>query len=86
MKNNKKVEYFYLKKLGIKINYDSQIPYIEWEDLDFALKKNKVSQKLFNQYFGVQTCDIKGPYFYDVEAVLVRIFENELTGSQLFFD
>ena len=86
MKNSKKVEYFYLKKLGIKINYDSQIPYVKWKDLDEGLKKNKIDQKLFDKYFGIQTCDIRGGYVYDIEAVLVRIFENRLISSQLFWD
>lgn len=85
MKNNKKIEYPYLQKLGIKINYEDQIPYVKWKDLDRGLKKYKI-KKLFDKYFGIQTCHINGPYTYDVEAVLVKIFENKLVGTQLFPD
>ena len=73
--------------LGIKV-YDKPIAHILAEDLEAVLTKTQ--RKIFNDYFGAQTCpligDKQGLYLDDVEAVLVRMASGKLQGSQLFWD
>ena len=40
----------------------------------------------FHDYFGVQTVDAKGPYAWDVEAVLERMKSGKLILTQLDWD
>lgn len=61
------------------------VDHVKWKDLNTALKKAKIMKK-FNELFGIQTCLIDGPYAWDVEAVLVRIYDKKLTGTQLIPD
>ena len=76
-----------LYKLKIPIYCDAgEIPYVKWRELNVALKKNKLSKKKFGQIFGCQTMSGNGPYYYDVEAVLERMINGKLTGTQLFLD
>jgi hypothetical protein len=77
--------YPYIEKLGLKV-VEEPIAHINRYKLIKALKKYRITKK-FNEYFGTgQTQYVDGPYPYDVEAVLVRIFENKLTGTQKFWD
>jgi hypothetical protein len=70
--------------LGCEV-IENPIPHVKWKQLNAALRKNKIMKK-FSDLFGCQTCLIDGPYPYDVEAVLVRIYEKRLTGTQLLMD
>lgn len=40
----------------------------------------------FGEYFGIQTMMDKGPFASDVEAVLQRIYNKKLTGTQRLMD
>ena len=81
----KKEPYPYLMgKLGCKIIEDP-VPHVLWKQLNTALRKHKIMKK-FSDLFGCQTCYTKGPYPYDVEAVLVRIYEKKLIGTQFLMD
>jgi hypothetical protein len=76
-----------LYKLKVPIYCDAgAIPYVKWRELNAALKKNKLSKKKFSQLFGSQTMSGNGPYYYDVEAVLERMINKKLTGTQLLWD
>ena len=85
----KKLEYPYINKLKIPIHIEDGIPHILTEDIEKVLDKKQFN--LFCKHFGIQTGlrrkDGKfGLYCWDCESVLVRIFEGELTGTQLFWD
>jgi len=71
-------------KLGCTVDR-KPVDHIKWKALNTALKKAKIMKK-FSELFGVQTCLIDGPYAWDVEAVLVRIYDKKLTGTQLIPD
>lgn len=76
------MNYKYITKLKIPI-YEGMG--VLSEDIKKVLTKKQF--KLFNEYFGIQTCPILSDgrlalYIWDSEAVLVRIFENKLTGTQ----
>ncbi len=58
--------------------------YVEWKKVEKALSKKQL--KKFHKFFGAQTCFAEGPYPYDVEAVLERIFSGRMTGTQLIPD
>lgn len=77
MKKYKRIQQFKIKV------YDKG-NYVKWEDIRKAL--NKPQLKLFGKYFGIQTCDSRGPFPWDVEAVLERIVSKKLTGTQLDWD
>lgn len=82
-------KYEYLTKFKIPIHTESNISHILWEDI--AKKLNEREQELFRAYFGVQTMlrrqdGRSGMYLRDVECVLIRIFENKLSGNQLYWD
>lgn len=80
------MKYELINKFGLKIQpYSEGLEYIEWDELKDKLKELKITGK-FNNYFGCQTCTIFGPYPWDVEAVLQRIFNDKLVGTQLFPD
>ena len=83
MKDNK---YKWINKLGLTIvtKGPDSIPGIRGAEL--MKKLGKKNAEIFNEYFGCQTVGENGLYVYDVEAVLVRMFEGKLTGTQLFFD
>ena len=70
-------------KLGIPITKDGNV---KFKDLRNGLKRHKLSAKIFDNYFGVQTASGEGPYADDVEAVLNRMINKKLTGTQLFWD
>jgi hypothetical protein len=87
MKNKiNKPKYPNLEKLGVKVIDGCVNP----KELNKSLKKNKMSIKVFDRYFGIQTCPIVDNvlmlYAWDCEDVLTRILENRLIGSQLFWD
>jgi len=73
--------------LGVKI-YDEPIAHVFPEDIKVVLTKKQ--QKLFNTYFGSQTCPLIGDkqalYPWDCESVIVRMTSGKLQGSQLFWD
>jgi len=80
----------YLRKLGVRV-YDSEIPCVAFEELYDALDKAGISKGVFNEFFGVQTCCYtpngkEAAYWYDVEAVLVRMISGKFEGTQLFWD
>ena len=85
----KNAEYPNLAKLGIKV-YKKPVSHIRILELEKALKKHNLSKEKFNEYFGVQTCPVvplwRAIYPWDAEAVLERMINNKLTGTQLFWD
>lgn len=83
-----KASYPLIHKFGIKVE-DRPFPHILSEDLDKILTPQQRRQ--FSEYFGVQTQLLRddgrgGMYLHDVEAVLERIFNKRLTGTQLIWD
>jgi hypothetical protein len=71
-----------LTELGVTIE-DGCVDAME---LEVALLRNKLSPKRFDEYFGVQTVSGRGPYAWDVEAVLERMMSGKVTGTQLHWD
>lgn len=63
-----------------------QCRYVSWTELDAAMLKKGMDRELFSKLFGCQTACDKGPYPYDVEAVLERMMSGKLTGTQLHWD
>ena len=82
-----KPKYPIIAQLGIPVHTNC-IEHILSKELKKYLTKPQY--KLFNEYFGAQTCPIvdgkQGLYPWDVEAVLHRIFKKELIGSQKYWD
>lgn len=77
-----------LTALNIPISYTpapSNLAYIDRKVLKKALTKLKITRQ-FKKYFGIQTALKDGLYAWDVEAVLERIYNNKLIGSQLDWD
>lgn len=79
------MNYPLLTKLGVKIEKEP-VAHIKRAELIAKLAKHKIDLEKFDEYFGVQTCFIDGPYPWDVEAVLERMINKKLTGTQLFPD
>lgn len=85
----KQEDYPWLSMLSVPV-YKEPVAHIFMEDLEFVLSKKQ--ERRFNDYFGVQTCPIIGDnskmavYPWDAEAVLTRMFENKLEGSQQLWD
>ena len=81
-----KMEYPWITKLGLTIITSDRhsIPGIDEKEL--AEKLGKENSKIFDEFFGCQSCGGNGMYVYDVEAVLHRMFTGKLTGTQLFLD
>jgi len=75
-----------LNKLKIPITDDNGVLIVTHKDLDGGLIKNKLNRRTFSALFGIQTCSEKGVYAHDAEAVLQRMINGSLTGSQLFWD
>lgn len=75
-----------LNKLKIKITDCAGVSIVTHKDLKKGLAKNKIDRKKFSALFGVQTCPIGGVYAHDAEAVLQRMINKKLTGSQLYWD
>ncbi len=77
------VNYPEISKLGVTVYY-SPVAHIKSKELMGRL--TKIQREAFSGYFGTQTCPlvdgVAGLYPWDVEAVLVRMFKNELTGTQ----
>ena len=73
-----------LKQLGIK--HDKDI--VKIDDLNKGVEKRwgKKGLERFDELFGIQTAPVGGLYPWDVEAVLVRMIDGRLTGSQLWWD
>ena len=77
-------EYPYIYKIGCEVTLEP-IPHVKRDLLKKCLGKHRIT-KLFYDYFGIQTAYIEGLYPWDVEDVLVRIYEKKLTGTQLIMD
>ncbi len=78
-------KYPQLAKLGVEVKSDDGIDYVCPKELTRALKRRGI-QNAFSHFYGVQTQSMHGPYADDVEAVLVRLFTGNRTGSQLEWD
>jgi hypothetical protein len=79
-----KKAYPHISNLGIPV-YFEPINHVLSDDIHRVLGKK--NGKIFSKFFGAQTClrrdDGKtGLYIWDVEAVLVRMVEKKLTGTQ----
>lgn len=74
-----------IAELGMTI-IKSPISHITWTDLDEKIHDAGLDREKFGDYFGIQTCYIKGPYPWDVEAVLERMMSGKLTGTQKDWD
>jgi len=59
--------------------------YVDMKILHPILKKKGWLVK-FNDFFGVQTCLMEGPYPWDVDNVLERIMSGRKVGTQLIWD
>jgi len=59
--------------------------YCPGKELDKRLNKLRI-KKLFTKLYGIQTACESGPYASDTEAVMQRIFNKKLVGSQLIWD
>lgn len=81
-------EYPEIYKLGVQVDIEELgPPFVPRDDLHDALKaKSDAYDKKFSELFGVQTCHMRGPYPWDVEAVLVRMNTGKLVGTQLLWD
>ena len=77
-----KNKYPLLKKL--KIPHSKKL--VSWADLEAGLIRNKINRDLFDKYFGIQTCPTGGCYPWDCEAVLERVINKKLIGSQKYWD
>jgi hypothetical protein len=79
--------YKHLKRLGVPV-YAVPVIHVKSSDIDRVL--TPAQRNTFNELFGIQTCpvvDDRGElYPWDAEAVLVRMFDGKLTGSQLMWD
>lgn len=74
-----------LKKLEIPI-YTDPVTHCKWKEIDNILDKKNIDKIKFSEYFGAQTQSIEGPYPWDIDDVLCRLFSSELKGTQLFMD
>lgn len=81
-----KSKYPRLDQLGVEVHKYLDCSYVDGTELATALMLNKINVAQFHEYFGVQTCCEKGPYPWDVEAVLERMMSGRLTGTQLIMD
>lgn len=79
-----KIKYPRIAELGLTVLHNP-CTHVLWKDLRKALLK-RGWLRAFNKMFGIQTQYIKGPFPWDVEAVLERLFTGKLTGSQLNWD
>lgn len=84
-----KTKYYWIEKLGIPIRVESGIPHLLLKDINKVL--NKEQRKLFHKYYGVQTALCRkdgkiGLYCWDCESIFLRIFEQKLEGTQLYWD
>ena len=70
---------------GLPIAEKDGTRYCPRKELNSYLRKRKIT-KLFNKFYGIQTQFEDGPYFHDVEAVMVRIYSGRRTGTQLIWD
>lgn len=82
------LQYPHITGLGIKIHAEPY-PHVLGKDLKKVLSKKDAAR--FHKFFGIQTCLVRedgqtGLYPWDVESVLVRMFEGKLTGTQLHLD
>jgi len=75
-----------LKELGIEM-IDGAVGF---DDINIALAAANMSQDVFDEMFGIQTCPIMDgePCMWasDAEAVLERMLSGHLTGTQLIWD
>lgn len=81
MQAGQKEPYPRIKQLGLTIVTDcpNSIPGIKWEEL-----KEKLGDKFeqFSEFYGAQTQGMNGPYVYDIESCLERLFSGKLEGTQ----
>jgi hypothetical protein len=74
-----------INQLGVRI-YKTPVAHVRSKELHAKLKRAGLDGDRFSDLFGVQTCYEKGPYPWDVEAVLERMMSGKLTGTQLLWD
>ena len=74
-----------VKELGLRV-YKRPCAHIKWEHLDAKVKEAGLDREKFGDLFGIQTCYARGPYPWDVEAVLERMMSGQLTGTQKYWD
>jgi len=74
-----------LKQIGCEVR-KNPIAHVTWTELDEKLADANIDRKRFGEMFGIQTMFAGGPYAWDVEAVLERMFSGHLTGSQRYWD
>lgn len=81
-------DYPHIYAIGACVDIDEiGPPYVPRDIKSAALKKmGKKAEDKFHDWFGIQTCHVKGPYPWDVEAVLHRMKTGKLTGTQLLWD
>lgn len=77
-----KSKYKHIERLGLVVHEDG---YVAREDLRDVLDREGIAKR-FSSLYGCQTAHLNGPYPWDVESVLVRIYDKKLTGTQLYWD
>jgi len=83
----KKPQYPRIRAEGLKVVEKEHEAYMPRAAMTKWFKsKSKGFQKLYCEYYGVQTASIHGPYPWDVEAVLERMYSGRLSGSQANWD
>lgn len=83
--NNTATEYPRLHQIGCNVKREP-MDHVPWTELDAAINDAGLDRERFSELFGVQTCYARGPYPWDVEAVLVRMMSGQLTGTQKYRD
>jgi hypothetical protein len=78
-------EYPRLHQIGCNVKHEP-CAHVPWTELDAALDEAGLDRERFDDLFRVQTCDLSGPYPWDVEAVLERMMSGQLTGTQKYWD
>ena len=79
------MEYPRLKQIGCTVKHEP-CDHVAWTDLDEHLADAAIDREIFGDMFGIQTVSSHGPYAWDVEAVLERMFSGQLTGTQKHWD
>lgn len=77
-------QYPCISRLDVEIQM-LPVQHIRREELRGALDREGIADK-FDEFYGVQTCYVDGPFPWDVEAVLTRIWHGRLEGTQRYWD
>lgn len=74
-----------LTKHRIPVLEKDGVSYVPRDELRKRLDEMGIRER-YAELYGVQTQYVDGPFPWDVEAVLIRIFTGKRTGTQLIPD